>query len=154
LTEQIGLELRIKMLFNLSYRGKIMKAFIRSILISLLMIFAAPAFAGPDLQAIQIFNCQFNDDATAEQVMKMASAWLKAAKATKGGSNLDAYIRFPIAEGDSDVGFKFVITTPTFEEWGAFTDAYEDSPVSKVDSEFDNLADCFKSTMWEGIQVK
>ena len=131
-----------------------MKTFIRTILISVLMIFTAPAFSNPDLQTIQIFNCHFNDDATAEQVMEMASAWLKAAKTVDGGENLNAYIRFPVAEGDDDIDFKFVITTPTFKEWGAFTDAYEGSAASKVDDEHENLTDCFKSTIWEGIQVK
>lgn len=131
-----------------------MKTIIRTILISFLMIFASPAFSNADLQAIQIFNCHFNDDATTEQVMEMASKWLKAAKTVEGGENLNAYIRFPVAEGDSDIDFKFVITTPSFKEWGAFTDAYEGSAASKVDDENEDLVDCFKSTIWEGIQVK
>lgn len=131
-----------------------MKSITRTILISVLMIFSTPAFSNPDLQTIQIFNCNFNDDATTEQVMKMASKWLKAARTVEGGENLNAFIRFPVAEGDSDIDFKFVITTPTFKEWGAFTDAYEGSAASKVDDEHEDVADCFKSTIWEGIQVK
>lgn len=132
-----------------------MKTVTRFILIALLLIMAAPAHAGSGMQAIQIFNCEFNDDATAEQVLKMASTWLKAAKGVPGGKNLDAYIRFPIAEGPGDESdFRFVITTPTFAEWGAFTDAYEGSEVAKVDDELGNLADCTSSTMWEGIKVE
>jgi len=132
-----------------------MKSFARSVLVSLLLVITAPAYSAPDLQAIQIFVCEFNDDATAEQVMAMASTWLKAAKGMKGGKNLDAYIRFPVAEGSDAKGdFRFVITTPSFEEWGAFTDAYEGSPAAKVDDEFDNLVDCIDSTIWEGIQIK
>jgi len=132
-----------------------MKILASSILVSLLLIIAAPAFSNSGLQAIQIFVCEFNDDATADQVMKLASTWLKAAKGMKGGKNLDAYIRFPIAEGSDAKGdFRFVITTPSFEEWGAFTDAYEGSPASKVDEQFDNLADCVDSTMWEGLKIK
>ncbi len=132
-----------------------MKTLARSIIVSLLLLTAAPAYSSSGLQAIQIFVCEFNDGATAEQVLEMASTWLKAAKGMKGGENLDAYIRFPVAEGgDAKGDFRFVITTPTFEEWGAFTDAYEDSPASKVDDEFDNLVDCVDSTIWEGIQIK
>lgn len=132
-----------------------MKTFARSVLVSLLLVIAAPAYSAPGLQAIQIFVCEFNDDATAEQVMTMASTWLKAAKGMKGGKNLDAYIRFPVAEGgDAKGDFRFVITTPSFEEWGAFTDAYEGSPAAKVDDEFDNLVDCVASSLWEGIQIK
>ena len=132
-----------------------MKTFARSVLVSLLLIIAAPAYSDSGLQAIQIFTCEFNDDATADQVMAMASTWLKAAKGMKGGKNLDAYIRFPVAEGSDAKGdFRFVITTPTFEEWGAFTDAYEGSPAAKVDEQFDNLVDCPDSTMWEGLKIQ
>jgi hypothetical protein len=134
-----------------------MKTFTRSILVSLFLIIAAPAFSaiGPGLQAVQIFVCEFNDDATAEQVMEMSAAWHKAATKVKGGENMSVYIRFPIAEGSAGEGdFRFVITTPTFAEWGAFTDAYEGSAVSKVDEQFDNLADCGQSTMWEGILMQ
>lgn len=132
-----------------------MKKFARTILISLLMIIAVPAVSSADMQAVQIFNCEFNDDATAEQVLKMASVWLKAAKGMPGGENLDAFIRFPIAEGANNEGdFRFVIATPTFAEWGAFTDAYEGSAAAKVDEEFENLADCGDSTMWEGLMIK
>jgi len=132
-----------------------MKIFARTILVSLLLIIAAPAYSNSGLQAIQIFVCEFNDDATADKVMAMASTWLKAAKGMPGGKNLDAYIRFPVAEGgDAKGDFRFVITTPTFAEWGAFTDAYEGSAASKVDEKFDNLVDCPDSTIWEGIKIK
>jgi hypothetical protein len=132
-----------------------MKKIMQLMFASILMMVAASALAVSGMQAIQIFACEFNDDATPEQVMEMTSAWLKAAKETKGGENLDAYIRFPIAEGSGDESdFRFVITTPTFEEWGAFTDAYEDSPVAKVDDQFDDLADCHESAMWEGVKIK
>ena len=132
-----------------------MKTFARSVLVSLLLVIAAPAYSAPGLQAIQIFVCEFNDDATAEQVTAMASTWLKAAKGMKGGENLDAYIRFPVAEGGHDKGdFRFVITTPSFAEWGAFTDAYEGSAAAKVDEEFDNLVDCVDSTLWEGMKIQ
>ena len=66
-----------------------MKIFARTILVSLLLIIAAPAYSNSGLQAIQIFVCEFNDDATADQVMAMASTWLKAAKGMKGGKNLN-----------------------------------------------------------------
>ena len=132
-----------------------MKIVARSILVSLLLIIAAPAYSNSGLQAIQIFVCEFNDDATADQVLAMASTWLKAARGMKGGKNLDAYIRFPVAEGTGGEGdFRFVITTPSFEEWGAFTDAYEGSAAAKVDDDFDNLADCPDSTLWEGLKVQ
>jgi len=132
-----------------------MKTFTRSTFVSLLLIIAAPAYSASGLQAIQIFNCTFNDDATPDQVMAVASAWLKAAKGMDGGASMDAYIRFPVAEGTGGEGdFRFVITTPSFAEWGAFTDAYEGSEAAKVDEKFDNLTDCTASTLWEGLKIQ
>ena len=131
-----------------------MKRLIESILISLLLMTAVPAYSA-DMQVAQIFICEFNDDATSDQVMEMAATWLEAAKQTKGGSNMVVVVRFPIAEGPTGEGdFRFVISTPTFEEWGQFTDAYEGSAVAKVDEEFGNLADCGASTIWEGLILK
>jgi len=131
-----------------------MKTFTRSILVSLLLIIAAPAYSISGSQVLQIFVCEYvNDKASDDQVLELATAWLKAAKQMEGGANMGLVIRFPIAEGDGVKGdFTWVISTPTFAEWGAFTDAYEGSAVSKVDEQlFDNLADCGQSTIWEGM---
>jgi len=131
-----------------------MKTFTRSILVSLLLIIAAPAYSISGSQVLQIFVCEFVDDkASDDKVLELATAWLKAAKQMEGGANMGLVIRFPIAEGDGAKGdFTWVISTPTFAEWGAFTDAYEGSAVSKVDDQlFDNLADCGQSTIWEGM---
>jgi hypothetical protein len=134
-----------------------MKTFTRSILVSLFLIIAAPVYSASGSQVLQIFVCEFNDEATSEdQVLELAAAWLKAAKQTKGGENMDLVIRFPIAVGVGGAGdFTWVITTPTFAEWGEFTDAYEGSAVSKVDDQlFGNLADCGQSSIWEGVVMK
>ena len=132
-----------------------MKTFIRLALVSLMLLMAAPAWSASGMQAIQIFNCTFNGDAEINDVVALASSWVKAVKETKGGENINAYIRFPIAEGHGGKGdFRFVITAPTFAEWGAFTDAYEDSGAAAVDDELDKLVDCGESTIWEGMQVE
>ena len=130
-----------------------MKIFTRSIVVSLFLIIAAPAYS-ESLEAIQIFRCEFNDENTSEDdVVDLAVVWLEAAKKTKGGKNMTLAVRFPVAVGVSGVAdFTWVISVPTFAEWGEFTDAYEGSAVSKVDDQlFDNLADCGQSSMWEGI---
>jgi hypothetical protein len=94
-----------------------MKTFSRSILVSLLLIIAAPAYS-ETLQAIQVFRCEFNNEKTeAEDVLKLAAAWLKAAKQTPGGANMSLVIRFPIADGEgSESDFTWLISTPTFAE--------------------------------------
>ena len=127
-----------------------MKTLIRVMAISMLMIFAAPAYS----ETIQIFNCTFEGDATEDDVSAMASKWLKAAKTLKGGDNLQIGIRYPVAAAVTDVDFKFVVITPTFAEWGAFTDAYEASVLQEIDDELFKIANCGESSLWEGGMVE
>ena len=131
-----------------------MKIFTKSLLVSLFLIIAAPAFSDAKMQAIQIFVCEFNGDATADQLLEVTADWIKAGRKTKGGKNIDVAIRFPIAEGaEADGDFRFVIVFPSFSEWGAFTDAYEGSEVEGIDQRLNEIADCGQSTMWEGLST-
>jgi hypothetical protein len=127
-----------------------MKTLIRLMIISMLMVVASPAYA----EAIQIFNCEYEGDATEDDVFDMAGKWLKAAKSTKGGENLQMYLRFPVAASVDDIDFKFVLVTPNFAEWGVFTDAYELSKLQEIDDELFKVADCNDSAMWEGEEIK
>ena len=133
-----------------------MKTIIRSLVVPLLLIIATPAYSDSS-HVLQIFRCEFNDEKTTEgEVLDLATTWLKAAKQMKGGENMKLVIRFPIAVGAGGVGdFTWVISTPTFTEWGEFTDAYEGSEVSKIDDQlFGDLADCGQSSIWEGTVIK
>ena len=128
-----------------------MKAVIRTFIIAMLMIFAAPAHS----DAIQLFNCELHDEATTDDVYEMAAKWLKVAKTLKGGENLRVYVRHPIAASADDIDFKFVVTTPTFAEWGEFTDAYEGADsIAAADDEIEKVADCNDSAVWEGEEIK
>jgi hypothetical protein len=127
-----------------------MKTLIRLMIISMLMVVASPAYS----DAIQIFNCEYEGDATEDDVTDMTGKWLAAAKTLKGGENLKVYIRFPVAASVDDVDFKFVLSTPDFAEWGAFTDAYELSVLEDIDDELDKVADCDDASLWEGGEVK
>ena len=131
-----------------------MKIFSRSLLASLLLIIAAPAFSDTKMSAVQIFECEFNGDAGAAQLLEVTAGWIKAARDTKGGKDIDVAIRFPIAEGgEADGDFRFVIVFPSFSAWGAFTDAYEGSEVEGADKNLFKIADCGQSTIWEGIHT-
>ena len=131
-----------------------MKTTSKSILLSIFMIMAAPVYAESGM-AIQIFECEFNGDATADDLTKVTKAWLKAARKTTGGKDIDVGIRFPIAEGgDAGGDFRFVIVAPNFASWGEFTDAYEGSEVAAVDEDLYKIADCGQSTIWEGMVIK
>ena len=131
-----------------------MKTFSQSLLVSLLLIIAAPAFSDTKMSAVQIFECEFNGDAGASELFEVTAAWIKAARQTKGGKDIDVAIRFPIAEGgDAGGDFRFVIVFPSFAAWGAFTDAYEGSAVEGADENLFKIADCGQSTIWEGIHT-
>jgi hypothetical protein len=127
-----------------------MKTLIRLMIISMLMVVAAPAYS----DAIQIFNCEYEGDATEDDVADMAGKWLAAAKTLKGGKNLKILIRYPVAASVDDVDFKFVLSTPDFAEWGAFTDAYEFSVLEEIDDELDDIVDCDDASLWEGAEVE
>ena len=131
-----------------------MKIFSRSLLVSLFMIIAAPAFSASNMQAVQIFECEFNGDAGSKELLEVTAGWLKAARDTKGGKDIDVAIRFPIAEGgDAGGDFRFVIVFPSFSAWGEFTDAYEGSKVEGADQNLFKIADCGQSTIWEAIHT-
>jgi len=47
----------------------------------------------------------------------------------------------------------YVVTAPSFAEWGAFMDSYEGSAAAKVDNKFAEIADCPDSALWESIKA-
>ena len=115
----------------------------------LVMMFAAgPAFAG---KAMQMWNCGMEDDASEAQIEAQAKAWVKAARQIDGGENIEAYVLFPVAvnaAGDTDL--VFVVTMPTFTEWGQFWDAY---PSSEAAANEDGHTFCPDSVVWEAVKL-
>ena len=127
-----------------------MKTLIRLAIISLFMLMASPVYA----EAIQIFNCEYEGDATEDDVFAMSGKWLAAAKQIEGGENIQVVIRFPVAASVDDIAFKFVIITPNFADWGKFTDNYSASKLQEIDDELEKVASCNDASMWEGEVVK
>jgi hypothetical protein len=129
-----------------------MKTMVGLLLVSMLMIVAVPAYAA---EATQWWKCEMDDDASEEEVIAMAGDWLEAARKMKGGERLEAEVLFPVAVnaiGDFDVFF--VVTAPTFAEWGMFWDSYAGSPVEEVDKQHQEKIVCPDSVLWESIKVK
>jgi hypothetical protein len=128
-----------------------MNAITRLILISVLAIFAAPAFSG---QAVQVFDCEQDDDASAEDIQGLLSKWVKEVKKIKGGEELQAYLNFPAAAKMGENDFGLIIVLPSFTDWGTFRDGYKAANVAKFDVQFDDMASCPDSALWEMIEVK
>jgi hypothetical protein len=129
-----------------------MKSLIRSMIVSMFIFFAAPAWSSG--AAVHMFHCVSEDEATDDALEAVASDWLAAAKKMKGGENVQIHLYFPIAVGAGEHDFSFMIIAPDFAQMGAFMDAYEGSPLEEIDDRFDKLADCPISDMWEAIVFK
>ena len=128
-----------------------MKVIVGLILVFMLMIVAVPAYSGV---ALQMWKCEMNDDTSEEEVLAMEQEWLKNARKMEGGERLEAYVYFPVAVnaiGEADVWF--VVTAPSFEEWGRFWDNYAGSPAAEVDKRNDKVV-CPDSALWESIKIK
>lgn len=128
-----------------------MKEIIRLMVISMLMFVAAPAWSD---SAMHFYHCELEDEAHDDVLAEIASRWLEVARGMKGGENLQANLHFPIAAEMGERDFIFVVIAPSFEEMGAFLDAYADSPLEEIDDDFDKLAVCPDSAMWESITVE
>ena len=128
-----------------------MKIMMRLLLVSISMIFSAPAFSET---ASQLYKCQQDETASDADVLAAASEWIQAAKEVEGGKNLTASIHFPIAAPVGEIDFLMVVNAPSLMEWGQFMDNYHGSAVAKVDKRFAEIADCAESTLWESVKVK
>ena len=128
------------------------KTVMQLVLISILMIFAAPAYSGV---ATQMWKCEMEDDATEQDVKADAAKWLKAAKKLNGGERLEAYVYFPVAANNmGETDLIFTVTAPSFEEWGKFWDAYGGSEAAKIEKENEEQVVCPDSAVWESFKVK
>jgi hypothetical protein len=126
-----------------------MKSKLLWVLAVTMLLGAGPAFSG---QAMQMWNCGLEDGMTEEDVEKRASEWLKAVRKIDGGKNLEAMVLFPVAvnaSGQTDL--IFMVTAPTFAEWGRFWDAY---PSSDAAANEDGGMFCPDSVIWEAMKVK
>jgi hypothetical protein len=129
-----------------------MKTLLRLVLVCLLVTVAAPAFSG---DAVQMWKCEMDDDATEDQVKARAQDWLKAAKTMPGGENLQAFVLFPIAvNGVGEMDLMFVVVAPSFEDWGKFWDAYADSAANAADELNAENVVCPDSVLWESYTVE
>jgi hypothetical protein len=129
-----------------------MKIMLRLVLVSVLIIVAAPAYSG---EATQMWKCELDDDVSEQAVTDMVRDWLKAAKQMEGGERLEAYVFFPVAVSDTgESDMMIVLVAPSFTEWGKFWDGYEGSPAAELDSQNDEMMACPDSALWESFKVE
>ena len=91
-----------------------MNTFIRMMIISMLMIIAAPAWSDAALHTIL---CEQSGELTDEKLEAVSAEWLKAARTVKGGENLELYLNFPVAAKIGEVDVALIVMAPSFAEW-------------------------------------
>ncbi|MBW1687246.1 MAG: hypothetical protein JRS35_19535 [Deltaproteobacteria bacterium] len=129
-----------------------MNIVVRLMLVSMLMLVAAPAYSA---EATQMWKCEMDDDASEADVVAGAAEWLKAAKTMEGGANLQASVYFPVAvNAIGEVDAFFIVVAPTFAEWGKFWDNYTGSPAEAVDIKNRDDVVCPDSALWESVKIK
>ena len=127
-----------------------MNTIMRLMLVSMLMVIAAPAYSAT---AVHVFTCEQDDEATEEQIEALASKWLNAARKMKGGEKLEAYVYHPVAvKMNKEEDILFVVVAPSFAEWGVFWDGYKGSAAEKADE--GEIVTCPGSSLWESVKVK
>ena len=116
-----------------------------------MMIAAAPAFAG---EATQMWKCEIDDEADEEMIEAHAAEWLAAAKKLDGGANMKAKIYFPVAvNATGEMDIMYVLTFPSFAEWGKFWDVYPDSDAADIEEDAIEMVVCPDSVVWESVKV-
>lgn len=129
-----------------------MKIILHSILASMLLVLAAPAYSDV---STQMWRCEMGDDLGEEEVAEMATRWLAAAKKTEGGENLKMHLLFPVAvNATGQVDVLLVVVAPSFTEWGKFWDGYKDSPAAQLDGDNKGKLVCPDSTLWEAVSIE
>ena len=79
---------------------------------------------------------------------------VKEVKKIKGGEELQVFLNFPAAAKMGENDFGLIIVLPSFTDWGTFRDGYKAANVAKFDAQFDDMASCPDSALWEMIEVK
>lgn len=125
---------------------------VSAMVFAVVMVAAAPAYSA---QVTQVWSCEEEEGATETNLKAAAAEWLEAAKTMKGGENMEVTLFFPVAvDKTGETDFLFVVTAPSFAEWGLFWDGYEGSPASKVDQGSNSKAICPDSALWESVEIK
>lgn len=111
-------------------------------------------FSCADAALVQVWKCKTLQGKNDAEVEKASSAWLAAAKSMKGGENLEVYHSYPMAADAGERGFEFVLIAPDAATWGAFWNGYDGSAAAKADADWNNVASCSGSALWNSKAIE
>ncbi len=102
----------------------------------------------------EAFICSFKEGKTMEDLMSVASQFMKGIADLKGGDAYQAHILIPIASEDLNTVI-WIGQMPDFAALAAFTDGYDASPLSKkLNPMFGEIVDCQSRSFWQVHEVK
>jgi hypothetical protein len=102
----------------------------------------------------EAFICSFKEGKTMEDLMNVASQFMKGIADLKGGGAYRAQILTPIASQDLNTVI-WIGQMPDFAALAAFNDAYDASPLSKtLNPMFGEITDCQSRSFWQVHDVK
>ena len=114
-------------------------------------LLVAPAFAD---NVLHLWECEIEKDASLEQLIDVSKQWTAAVQSIDGAGEIVAYLDIPIA-GDAESGeFMFVMVAPSAAAWAAYMDGYGGSEAEALEEEWDKVASCSESSMWESIALQ
>ena len=114
-------------------------------------LLVAPAFAD---NVLQLWECEIEKDASLEQLIDVSKQWTAAVQDIDGAAEIEAYLDIPIA-GDAGPGeFMYVMVAPSAAAWAAYMDGYGGSEAEALEEEWDKVASCSESSMWESIALQ
>ncbi len=127
-----------------------MKITVRLLLVLVLIVVAAPAYSD---EIMQIWKCEMEADTTEVEVEELAEAWLKAVRQMDGGEAARVSVLFPVVVSNTgQTDFAFVMTSPSFTDWGKFWDGFSDSsPAAEADEMNAGKVVCPDSELWEVV---
>jgi hypothetical protein len=129
----------------------VMNTIVRLMLVSLLVVVAAPSSAE---EAWHVYQCEVLDETTEDQIIELASKWLAAARTMKEFEAAELYVFFPVAAQMGASDFRMLVKVPSFAAWGALWDAYDDSAAADVEDQWSTMFDCPDSWLFEGFKIE
>jgi hypothetical protein len=129
-----------------------MKSLLGLVIVAVLVFGAVPAYSA---EAVQMWRCEIDDAVTEDQAEEHAAKWLAAAKKLPGGENFKAYVLFPVAvNATGEMDLMYVVSAPSFEEWGKFWDGYGDSDAADIEEDAQEMIVCPDSVVWEKVEIE
>ena len=119
----------------------------------LVVVVAAPSYSESG-EAWHVYQCEIMDDTSEDQIIELIEKWVDAAKAIKGADSLEVYVFFPVAAEMGASDLRLLVKAPSFAEWGAIWDAYDDSAAADIEDSWREVMDCPDSWLFEGFKIE